>query len=97
MNKPINTLIQFRGGELSIQASEIHYCDPQSDSGPYHTFEVAFITAGDVKTIPEFDKYAQGEDCYPSLIYPYVPVVDIVYLLTSEGYTLYEINKILPR
>lgn len=33
-----------RGGAMSVQASESHYCSPKSDTGPYTSVEVLVMS-----------------------------------------------------
>ncbi len=43
-----------RGGRMSIQASEGHYCSPKSDTGPYTMVEV--LVLGRTKAPKSFGK-----------------------------------------
>ena len=51
--KPQNPSVDFRGGQLSIQASEYNYCHPKHDHGPYTCFEVAYLVNDSFEKIPE--------------------------------------------
>jgi hypothetical protein len=88
--KPLNPAIPFRGGDLSVQASEFHYCTPKHNKGPYFTYEVAFIDCrGEFSELREL---GMTDD----QVYANVPKEDILNLLESEGYTPSQINKLLP-
>ncbi len=43
--KKINERISYKDGEMSIQASVMHYCYPKKDEGPYELYEVAVFAA----------------------------------------------------
>jgi hypothetical protein len=88
--KENNQLIPFRTGNLSVQASEYHYCQPKHDNGPYFSYEVAFINSNDsFGKIPELGH--NGDD-----VYGYVNKNVVVDLLTKEGYTPSTIRELLP-
>ena len=86
--KPQNPSVDFRGGQLSIQASEYNYCHPKHDHGPYTCFEVAYLVNDSFEKIPEL-KEPSGDD-----VYGYVDIKDVIQLLLSEGYDTKAILKI---
>lgn len=96
MSKKLNDAIPFRNGTLSVQASEHHYCVPKKDSAIYICYEVAYITdSGRFWRIKDWgDDYnfkAHGG------IYAWVDKSKVVSLLRTEGYTLNQIDKLLPQ
>lgn len=88
--KPQNPSVDFRGGQLSIQASEYNYCYPKHNHGPYSSFEVAYLVNNKFSKIPELTD--SNDD-----VYGWVDIELVVKLLLSEGYSKKEILKILPR
>ena len=90
--KPQNPSVDFRDGQLSIQASEYNYCHPKHDHGPYTCFEVAYLVNDSFEKIPELEGRGDDDD-----VYGYVDIKVIIELLLSEGYDAKAILKILPR
>jgi len=87
--KPLNKPIPFRGGILSVQASEFHYCQPKHDEGPYFSVEVAYMKDDKFLPIPELAPHTDD-------VYGYVPTNEVFSLLQGEGYTPSEIKNLLP-
>jgi len=80
-----------RGGFLSVQASEFHYCHPKHNQGPYFSYEVAYFTEGDDwGKIPELGPNSTDD------VYGYVDKYDVCKLLESEGFSPSQIRKLLP-
>jgi len=80
-----------RGGFLSVQASEHHYCSPKHDQGPYFSYEVAYFDENeDFATLPELG-YSRDDQ-----VYGWVDKDVVVSLLESEGFSPSQIRKILP-
>lgn len=88
--KPLNPGIPFRGGMLSVQASEFHYCAPKHNQGPYFNYEVAFMN--------EKDEFVRIDELGPlyDQVYGNVPLTEVYQLLESEGYTPSQIKKLIP-
>ena len=87
--KPINPAIPFRDGELSVQASEFHYCSPKHDQGPYFSYELAYFEGNTFGKIPELGP--NGDQ-----VYGHVDKEIVLELLESEGYTPSQIRGLLP-
>jgi len=89
--KPRNPAVKFRGGQISIQASEYHYCHPKHDKGPYFSYEVAFFEGGT-------DNFGKIPELEPNLdqVYGWVDKDIVINLLESEGYSPSQIKDILP-
>ncbi len=85
--KDLTAPIPYNGGEMSIQASEFHYCFPKDDEGPYDKFEVAvFDKKGKRVRCGYFDHYADDKES-DSPVYAYVPVGIIAWVLLKDGYS----------
>lgn len=50
-----------RGGHMSVQASEGHYCSPKSNTGPYTMVEV-FVSSPRLKVPKSFGKPMKNPD-----------------------------------
>jgi|TARA_E500000178_G_C16916291_1_gene705054 hypothetical protein len=88
--KPLNPLIPFKDGDLSVQASEFHYCTPRHDKGPYHSYEVAYFDKND--KFSELRELGMTDD----QVYANVSKEDVLNLLETQGYTPSQIRKLLP-
>ena len=95
MNKYTDA-IPFKNGVLSVQASENHYCSPQNNSAVYTHYEVAYIThSGNFWKIRE---WGNGHGFIENGgVYARVGKSKVVSLLSMEGYTLNQIDKLLPQ
>jgi hypothetical protein len=83
--------IPFRNGFLSVQANKYVYCEPREDSAEYFMYEVAYIThSGNFWHIKEWGKNSGG-------VYAWVPKSKVISLLRTQGYTLNQVNKLLPQ
>ena len=95
--KKINERISYKDGEMSIQASVMHYCYPKKDEGPYELYEVAvFDKAG--KRIKDvlFEHFA--DDSYSDEpVYACVPEALIAEALKDDGYFQDSIDGIFER
>jgi len=89
--KPRNPAVKFRDGQISIQASEFHYCHPKHDKGPYFSYEVAFFEGA----TDNFGKIPELEPNHDQ-VYGYVDKDIVISLLESEGYSPSQIKDILP-
>jgi hypothetical protein len=79
----VHPLVCRDGFEMSVQASEHHYCMPRDNAGPWTEFECGFPS----KPVPELrdwkeemEEDAPDEDC----IFAYVPWSAV--MLTIEKY-----------
>jgi hypothetical protein len=89
--KELNPAVPFRGGKISIQASEFHYSTPKNDKGPYSQYEVgAWDTDGHWLKLPELREDNQDT------VYGYIDKDKVVSLLKSDGYSDNQIKNILP-
>ena len=89
--------IPYKDGEISIQASEFHYCCPKDDEGPYTQVEVAVFDKNGFRV--REDKLLEWADdpTYDKPIYAYVPVYRVTDLLKDDGYTGENIYGIFRR
>jgi len=70
------------GFDVSIQASEHHYCSPRINSGPYNEVEIGYPS----DEVPEWLPYIESESDDPlSAVYPFVPVEIIDLVLEQHG------------
>lgn len=92
--KPINPRIPLpkRGGFLSVQASEYHYCTPKHNKGPYYTYEVAYWTDNISEGFSRLDELGPNYDD----VYAHVDKADVVKILESEGFSPFQIKEMLP-
>jgi uncharacterized membrane protein len=95
--KELNNAIPYKDGEMSIQASEFHYCYPKNDKGPYTQVEVAVFDKDGERTKEDALKdYADDKDSNEP-VYGYVPYGTIIDLLKKDGYTDENIYGIFRR
>ena len=91
-----NDAIPFRNGALSVQANKYVYCEPREDSAVYFMYEVAYITNSG-----RFWKIKDWGDAHGFKnnggVYAWVEKDKVVSLLRTEGYTLNQIDKLLPQ
>ena len=100
MKKPLNMPIPYRDGEISIQASEFHYCYPKDDEGPYSQVEVAIFDKNGFRVregSPDMLEEWADDPTYDKPIYAYVPVYRVTDLLKDDGYTDENISGIFRR
>lgn len=71
------------GNTFSIQASEMHYCTPQSDTGPWTHYEVGYGL--DVASHKLLEPYQQKFLGPSQDVYEYVPEAVIEELLRMNG------------
>lgn len=69
------------GFNLSVQASEYHYCSPREKQGPWYQVEVGFPSQK-----PELiTDYAENADDPTGTVYGYVPVELVNQLIALHG------------
>jgi hypothetical protein len=73
----IPKLVCVNGFEVSVQASEFHYCKPRSNQGPYLSFEVGYPSLLDELLNP----YDDGDGA----IFPQVPASVVNVLINKHG------------
>ena len=79
--KPAQRIICADGLNISIQASEQHYCTPRNDEGPYTTVEVGFPSY----TVDELIPYAEDSEHPTDTVYAQVPVEVVLQVINSRG------------
>lgn len=63
-----------RGGHMSVQASEGHYCSPKNNTGPYATVEV-LVVSPNFKVPKSFGKPMRNPDRKDKMrVFTWVPV-----------------------
>ena len=69
------------GFDVSIQASETHYCAPRDNFGPYTEVEIGYPS----DIVPEWMPYVEDSDEPLETVYAWVPIelVDAVLLQLS--------------
>lgn len=81
--KPQNPRIVCADGtSLSVQASELHYCIPRSNTGPYTKVEVGFIEGA---SPPDTWRLYADSGEVPSDIYAFVPVDLVREFISTHG------------
>ena len=91
-----NDAIPFRNGALSVQANKGAYCYPREDSAVYSMYEVAYITdSGRFWRIKDWGNAHNFK--HNGGVYSWVDKSKVVSLLRTEGYTLNQIDKLLPQ
>jgi len=72
------------GAILSVQASSVHHCTPESESGPYSHVQVSYMT----KAPPGFwYDYIDGDFPFKvrDRVYGYIPVEVVAEYIESHG------------
>ena len=69
------------GFDVSIQASECHYCRPRRDDGPYTAVEIGYPS----DEVSEWMEYAESPDAPLETVYGWVPVEIIDEVLCKHG------------
>ena len=95
--KDLNMPIPYKGGEMSIQASEHHYCYPKDDEGPYTQVEVAVFDKNGFRVREDLLKEWADDPTYDKPIYAYVPAGRVIDALKKDGYTDENIYGIFKR
>jgi uncharacterized membrane protein len=95
--KKLNNPIPYKDGEISIQASEFHYCYPKDDEGPYTQVEVAVFDKDGERTRENMLKEWADDQHSDEPVYAYVPVGRVIELLKDDGYTDENIHGIFKR
>ena len=85
--KELNNAIPYKDGEMSIQASEFHYCYPKDDKGPYSQVEVAVFDKDGERTKEDALKDHADDKDSDQPVYGYVPYGLVTDLLKKDGYT----------
>lgn len=69
------------GLEFSAQASELHYCSPRKNLGPYTAVEIGFPT----QKVEEFMPHAEDADNPTGTVYGWVPVEVVEQVVMNHG------------
>lgn len=69
------------GFDVSIQASNSHYCEPRENSGPYNSVEIGYPS----EEVPEWMEYAEDADNPTSTVYGWVPIEIVEVVLYQHG------------
>ena len=70
------------GLELSIQASQFHYCTPRNNEGPWTEVEVGFPSMQVDELLPYMEDLGEGPT---ESVYPYVPVEIVATVIARHG------------
>jgi hypothetical protein len=79
--RPAKHLRCADGLKLSVQASNMHYCTPCNNAGPYTAVEVGYPTGA----VPEFVEYAEDADSLTGTVYPQVPTSLVLEVINRHG------------
>ena len=74
-------LVCADGFRVSVQASESHYCQPRSNSGPYSSIELGYPS----ESVPELMEYAEDADNPTGTVYGWVPVEVVDAVIAAHG------------
>lgn len=80
-------IICANGAELSIQASENHYCSPRENTGPYTSVEIGYPSVAPPST---WEPYAEEWDNPTDCVYGYVPIELVLFFVAANGGIDYE-------
>lgn len=96
--KPNGLFVEFEDGFcVSMQGSRTHYSSPRVDYPPfgYVSLELAFPNKrcdtiaehaeGGMKWDDDLEEFVQGEIDYTKVVYPYVPLDDILKMMEKHG------------
>jgi hypothetical protein len=89
--RPMSILPKLRcadGFEMSVQASQFHYCEPRADKGPWSAVEIGFPSG----PLPEAVEYKEGEDDDTGTVFCYVPLDVVAEIIANHGGTFKPIN-----
>jgi hypothetical protein len=75
------TLVCRDGFKMSVQASQYHYCKPQTDEGPWTHVEVGFPSWIEPLLWP----YAESPGKWTDSVYPGVPVELVAAVVELHG------------
>ena len=78
---PIKRIECVDGTMLSVQASNSHYCSPQSNHGPYTQVEIGYPSI----PILECIEYAESKENLTSTVYGYVPIALVAEFIANRG------------
>jgi hypothetical protein len=79
---PVPPIVCVDGFEISVQASECHYCQPREDNAPQYTH----VECGFPNAEPELIlEYAENPDDPTETVYGYVPIELVEQLITLHG------------
>ncbi len=97
--KDLNDRVPFKDGEISIQASEYHYCFPKDNEGPYEQFEVAvFDKKGKMTKEDDYELSLFADDKFSEYpVYAYVPEKVLKKVLLDDGYTEENVKGMFKR
>ena len=69
------------GFAMSVQASEMNYCTPRNNEGPYYSVEIGYPTAYE----PDLIQYAEDPKSPTMSVYGYVPSWLVLKVLEKHG------------
>jgi hypothetical protein len=80
--EPTPRIVCMDGTSLSVQASEMTYCSPRENYGPYYKVEVGFPS----RRFEELMPYIDGADGDPTAtVYGYVPIEVVENIIEQCG------------
>jgi len=81
MKKKNRFLVCEDGFTVSIQASQMNYCEPRDDTGPYVSVELGYPSAHDSLIQP----WAEDNERPTETVYGWVPSDIVLELITKHG------------
>jgi hypothetical protein len=82
MKQPNPQIMCKDGTQVSVQASQFHYCIPRNDTGPYTKVEVGFPTVAPTQRLKDF---AEDAEYLTETVYGYVPLDVVQEFLDEHG------------
>jgi hypothetical protein len=79
--RPVRALVCADGFEISVQASDTHYCTPRDNYGPWYEVECGFPT----QPVPSLAEWKDGDGDDTRAVFGYVPVRTVAALLLEHG------------
>lgn len=81
IRRPAPRIVCADGFNLSVQASETHYCTPRDNKGPYTHVEIGFPS--DVE--PELMPYVEDAERPLDTVYAQVPIEVALAVINKHG------------
>lgn len=69
------------GLEMSVQASETHYCSPRDNTGPWYAVEVGFPN----RVVEGLRPHQDGDGDMTDSVFGYVPIGTVAEIIANAG------------
>lgn len=81
LRRPCSKIVCADGFQVSVQASNTHYCTPRNNEGPYTEVEVGYLSRK--ATVSDYETLADYAD--NGSIYVFVPIGLVEAVLEAHG------------